>query len=209
MMPRRLDSNVLQSGAPLDAARRVVILVHGRGGSAAGMIDLAARFETSDVAYLAPQAEGSTWYPFSFLAPMEQNEPKLGVGLATIDALLVALANRGMASPRVGILGFSQGACLGLEYAARHAARYAAVVGLSGGLIGPPGTPRNYGGRFDGTPVFLGCSDVDAHIPLERVHETRDVLRRLGAVVDTRIYPGMGHVVSDDEIEAVKALLQK
>src|SRR5207247_3256523 len=117
------------------------------------------------------------------------------------------LGHQGVTPGRIGVLGFSQGACLTLEFAARHARRYAAIAGLSGGLIGPPGTPRDYAGSLDGTPVFLGCSDVDAHIPLERVHESSEVFRRLGASVDERVYPGMGHLVNLDEIEAITALL--
>jgi predicted esterase len=117
------------------------------------------------------------------------------------------LRRNGIAPDRVGLMGFSQGACLALEYAARHARKYAAVIGLSGGVIGPPGTPRDYAGSLAGTPLFLGCSDIDPHIPIERVHESAEVFRRLQAAVDARIYPGMGHVVNDDEIEAVRALL--
>jgi predicted esterase len=118
------------------------------------------------------------------------------------------LGQQGVPPERIALLGFSQGACLAVEFAARHARRYAAIIGLSGGVIGPPATPRAYSGTFDGTPVFLGCSDVDAHIPLERVHESADIFRRLGASVDERIYPGMGHIVNDDEIEAVRTLLR-
>jgi predicted esterase len=128
--------------------------------------------------------------------------------LNRISSLIDSLRRDALPPERVGLMGFSQGACLSLEYAARYARRYAAVIGLSGGVIGPPGTPRNYPGSLDGTPVFLGCSDVDPHIPLERVHESADVFRTLNAVVDKRIYPGMGHLINEDEIEAVRALLR-
>jgi predicted esterase len=124
-----------------------------------------------------------------------------------MSSLIDALRHEGVSPDRVGLMGFSQGACLSLEYAARHARRYAAVIGLSGGVIGPAGTPRHYPGSLEGTPVFLGCSDVDPHIPVERVHESADVFRRLNARVDERVYPGMGHVVNEDEIEAIRALL--
>jgi predicted esterase len=207
MMTRTIDSTVLRAGADLSAARLAIVMVHGRGGSATDMLGLAEAIQIDDLAYLAPQAPQSTWYPYSFLAPIPQNEPSLTGGLHAIDGLVGALADAGIPRERVAILGFSQGACLGLEYAARHAARYAALIGLSGGLIGPPGTPRDYPGTFDGTPVFLGCSDVDAHIPLERVHESAEVFRRMGAVVDERIYPGMGHTVTADEIDKVRKLL--
>jgi predicted esterase len=198
---------VLRQGASVDEARLVVILVHGRGGSAEDMLGLADELRTSDVAYLAPQAAGHTWYPYSFLAPVEQNEPDLSSAIRVLGSQLDAVAAEGVAANRVALLGFSQGACLSLEFAARHARRYAAVIGLSGGLIGPPGTPRTYAGSFVGTPVFLGCSDVDAHIPVERVRETADVCRSLGATVDERIYPGMGHTINRDELDAVRALL--
>jgi predicted esterase len=184
-----------------------MILVHGRGGSAEDLLALARELRLDDVLYVAPQAAGQTWYPYSFLTPMDRNEPGLTSGLNRIAALFDALRHEGVPPERVGLLGFSQGACLSLEFAARHARRYAAVVGLSGGLIGPPGTPRDYAGSLDGTPVFLGCSDIDAHIPVERVHESAAVFRRLSAVVDARIYPGMGHTVNADELAAVRALL--
>ena len=199
---------VLQFGADLESARLAVVMIHGRGASAEDMINLAREIRTADVAFIAPQAPGNTWYPLSFLAPIEQNEPALSRALSTVDGSVRSLGEHGFDSKRVGLLGFSQGACLSLEYAAQHARRYAAIIGLSGGLIGPPGTPRDYTGSFDGTPVFLGCSDVDSHIPLERVHETADVFRRMGANVDERIYKGMGHTVNVDELKAVQALLR-
>jgi predicted esterase len=138
---------------------------------------------------------------------MDRNEPGISSGLRVLGGLVEAAGKQGVPTDRVVILGFSQGACLALEFAARHARRYAGVVGLSGGLIGPPGTPRDYRGTFDGTPTFLGCSDIDQHIPVERVRETAEIFRRLGAAVDERIYPGMEHTVNRDEIEAINALL--
>ena len=200
---------VLRSGPDAMSARLTVVLVHGRGGTAAGMIDLTNTLGLGDIAYLAPQAAGNTWYPYSFLAPMAQNEPGLTSGLSVLARLVDAIERDGVAASRVALLGFSQGACLTLEFAARHARRYAAVVGLSGGVIGPPGTPRNYRGSLDGTPVLLACSDIDPHIPLERVHESTAVFRALGGIVDERIYPGMGHTVTDDEIVMVRNLLGK
>jgi predicted esterase len=198
---------VLTLGPRPSAARLTMIMVHGRGASAEDVLGLAAEFGTADVAFLAPQAAGRTWYPYSFLSPLQDNEPGITSGLGVIAALVDGLVAQQIPHERIALLGFSQGACLSLEFAARHPQRYAAVVGLSGGLIGPPGTPRDYPGSLDGAPVFLGCSDIDAHIPLARVQETADVFRRMGAAVDERIYPRMGHTVNEDEIRAVNALL--
>jgi predicted esterase len=198
---------MLHAGVPIDEARLVVILLHGRGASAEGILGLSREIRASDLAFLAPQAAGHTWYPQTFLAPIPENEPHLGSALRLVATSIADLAGRGVPAERVALMGFSQGACLSLELAARHATRYAAVIALSGGLIGPPGTPRDYAGSLDGTPVFIGCSDVDAHIPLERVHESTAVLRRLGASVDERIYPGMGHTITRDELDAVDTLL--
>lgn len=199
---------VLRHGPSLGEARLAAILVHGRGASADDILALAAEFEVDDVAYLAPQAANRTWYPFSFLTPMEQNEPFLTSALGVVAGLVRTLGEKGIPSERVAILGFSQGACLTLEFAARNPGRYAAIVGLSGGLIGPPGTPRVYSGSLEQTPVFLGCSDVDPHIPVERVRESAAVLRTMKALVDERIYRGMGHTVNSDEVSAVTALLK-
>jgi phospholipase/carboxylesterase len=199
---------IIASGAPLKAARAAAVLVHGRGGSAEDMLGLADEFAQRDIAYLAPQAPGHTWYPYSFLAPLEQNEPHLSKALATVGATLDQLAQEGFPAERVALIGFSQGGCLALEYVARNAKRYGAVAGLSSGLIGPPGASRDYAGALAGTPVFLGCSDVDSHVPLARVNESRDVLGKLGGDVTERIYPGMGHTVNEDEIAAVAGLLK-
>jgi predicted esterase len=185
-----------------------MIMVHGRGASARDMVGLAGELDAADVAFIAPQASGHTWYPLSFLSPIAQNEPGLSSALGVLRRLRDTLTAQGVPAERLMWLGFSQGACLSLEFAARHPRRYAGVVGLSGGLIGPPGTPRDYQGTMAGTPVFVGCSDVDPHIPEDRVHESADVFRRLGASVDERIYPGMGHTVNRDEIVAVSALIR-
>ena len=184
-----------------------MILVHGRGASADDILTLAPELNRPDFAYLAPQAAGSTWYPYSFLVPTAQNEPYLSSALARLGAVLAHVEAAGLPPQRVMLLGFSQGACLALEYAARHARRYGGLVGLSGGLIGPDGAPRDYAGSLDGTPIFLGCSDVDFHIPKERVIESADVLRRLGGAVDARLYPGMGHTINEDELEAVRQMM--
>jgi predicted esterase len=200
---------VLHLGPPLAEARLAAILVHGRGASADDILSLAQELRVSDVAYLAPQAAGHSWYPYSFLSPIERNEPGITSSLQVISRLIERAGQDGLPPSRVVLMGFSQGACLALEFAARNAQRYAAVIGLSGGLIGPRGTPREYPGTLSRTPVFLGCSDIDPHIPLERVHESAEVCRRMDASVDERIYPRMGHTVNRDEIEAVEALLRK
>ena len=201
--------DIIAAGAPLARARAATVLVHGRGASAEDIVTLGDEFGQDDIAYLAPQAPNGTWYPYSFLAPLAQNEPHLSNALGAVAAAFAHLAREGFAPERVALIGFSQGGCLGLEYVARNAKRYGAVAGLSAGLIGPPGTPRAYPGSLAGTPVFLGCSDVDGHVPLARVHESRDVFGVLGAAVTERIYPGMGHVVNDDEIRFAQGLIDR
>ena len=198
---------ILRYGPPPSQARIGAILIHGRGASADDIVGLAPALRTTDVAYAAPQAADNTWYPHSFLVPISQNEPGITSGLGVIGQLIEAFGEDGIPPNRIAIMGFSQGACLSLEYAARHARRYHAVIGFSGGVIGPPGTPRDYQGSLAGTPLFLGCSDVDPHIPLERVRETADVFRRLHAEVDERIYRGMAHTINNEELGAARALL--
>ena len=199
---------VLQAGVPIQQARLVAILLHGRGATAQDILPLSKEFNVPDVAYMAPQAAGNTWYPYSFLMPIDQNEPALSSALHLIERVLDSLQQHHIPAEKVALMGFSQGACLSLEFAARHAQRFAAIAAFSGGLIGPPGTARSYSGSFSGTPVFMGCSDVDPHIPVERVHESADVFTRMGAAVDKRIYPRMGHTINAEEIEAVAALLK-
>jgi predicted esterase len=201
------NSPVLQMGASPREARLTLICVHGRGATAEDILAVAQEIAMDDIAYLAPQAADHSWYPYSFLQPTERNEPGLSSGLRKLGSIIESLEQQGVGRDRIALLGFSQGACLSLEFAARHATRYAGVLGFSGGLIGPPGTPRTYSGSMDGTPVFLGCSDIDPHIPLERVRETADVFRRLNAIVDERIYPGMGHTINMDEIGAARTML--
>ena len=198
---------ILAAGRPLAEARGVLILLHGRGATAESILELADLLPQPHLAYLAPQAAGNTWYPYSFLAPMEQNEPYLSSALAKVDEVVAQVTAAGIPIERIVLGGFSQGACLASEYVARHAKQFGGLLAFSGGLIGPPGTPRDYVGTFDGMPAFLGCSDVDPHIPLARVQETAATLTRLGARVETRIYPRMGHTINQDEIDAAMALL--
>ena len=204
----------MTAGDELGTAERVIILVHGRGTTAESIVGLTDYLDLPGFHVIAPQAHGFTWYPYSFLESMERNEPGISSALATIDTLVDRAMNAGLESQSIYLLGFSQGACLVTEYAARAASRNGSgglrlggVFGLSGGLIGPPGTPREYEGSLKGTPVLIGCSDVDMHIPKERVEETADTLARLGADVDKQIYPGMGHAVNDDEIARMNAIL--
>jgi predicted esterase len=200
---------LLTAGEALERARVAMVMIHGRGATAADILTIAAELDRPGFAYLAPQAAGNTWYPLRFLAPLQENEPHLSSALNAVDGVFAHIAAAGMAPERTLLLGFSQGACLALEYAARHARRYGGIVGLSGGLIGPDGTPRDYAGSLDGTPVFLGCSDADPHIPVERVHHTTEVLQRLGGDVSERLYPGLGHTVNHDEIKVVRGMMDK
>ena len=207
--PTELEKRVLQAGAPLSRAKGAMLMLHGRGAGGEDMLRFAEVLAQPDFAFLAPEAEGRSWYPYSFLAPIERNEPYLSSAMLMLDGVFESLTCAGFAPERTVLFGFSQGACLALEYAARHARRYGGIVGLSGGLIGPEGTRRDYLGHFSGTSVFLGCSDIDPHIPVARVHETDRVLTTLGAVVTTNIYPGMGHSINDDEIAHIRAMLSK
>ena len=198
---------MLTAGAPVSQARVGVVLVHGRGASAADILSLAAEFQQPAAAYWAPQAANNTWYPYRFMEPLASNEPWLSSALAKVGAVLAQVAAAGLPPEKTVLLGFSQGACLATEYAARHAQRYGGVVGFSGGLIGPDGTPRDPAGSLAGTPVFLGCSDVDPHIPAQRVEHSAAVLEKLGGAVTARLYKNMAHTVNGDEVRWVQALL--
>jgi phospholipase/carboxylesterase len=203
-----MTANVIRAGAPLGAARAAMVLVHGRGASAESILGLADAFDANDISYVAPQARSGSWYPYSFMAPLAQNEPHLSNALKTISDVVADLELQGMPPEKIVLLGFSQGACLALEFAARNARRFGGVVALSGGLIGPEGMSRNYAGSLADTPVFLGCSDVDSHIPLARVNESTEVLTKLGGNVTEIIYPGMGHTIVQDEVAHVKTILK-
>ncbi|MGE3797529.1 MAG: alpha/beta hydrolase [Thermomicrobiales bacterium] len=203
------DQPVLASGAALENAPGALILIHGRGASAHDILPLAGEIGAEALACLAPQAAGNTWYPLSFLMPMQQNEPFLSSALAKVETLVTHVETAGISAEHIIVGGFSQGACLASEFIARHARRYGGLLVFSGGLIGPEGTPRDYQGSLNGTPVFIGCSNVDAHIPEARVLETGEVLQRLGADVDLRIYPGMGHTINRDELEAARPIVSR
>ncbi|MFP4322147.1 MAG: alpha/beta hydrolase [Anaerolineales bacterium] len=194
-------------GPKVEDARAAVILIHGRGANAESILQLGQEFGQAEIAYLAPQARGGAWYPQRFIAPLEANEPWLTSALEVVDNLVQQIEAVGIPAERIVIGGFSQGACLAVEYIARNARRYGGAFAYSGGLIGPEGMTFQYPGNLAGTPVFLGCSDTDFHIPLERVKESTTALQALGGQVTERIYAGMGHTVNLDEIEFVQQML--
>ncbi len=198
---------VLVAGEPLAAAKAAMIMLHGRGAGPEDILSLVPELKQDGFTFIAPRAVHNTWYPNSFLASISTNEPWLSSALSVISSLLQQVQKAGIPAERTILLGFSQGACLSLEYAARNAQCYGGIAALSGGLIGPDGTARDYAGSFDGTPIFLGCSDVDFHIPKERVQESAEIVQRLGADVTARLYPGMGHTINQEEIDIVRAMM--
>jgi len=199
----------LRLGAAPDEADAAVVLVHGRGGSPEGMVDFARVLDRPKTAWIAPRAADGTWYPRSFLAPLELNQPWLDSAFGSLGRVVDGLHREGLGTERIVLLGFSQGACLATEFVARSARRWGGLAALSGGLIGPPGDLREYEGSIAETPVFLGCGDPDPHIPRVRVEESGRVLAGLGGAIEVRLYPGLGHSVNADEIEAVRGILAR
>ncbi|MEX0845540.1 MAG: dienelactone hydrolase family protein, partial [Balneolaceae bacterium] len=194
------STQIAEGGIPSSEADAAMIMIHGRGATAPSIIGLASEFDTNTKLTLrAPQANGHTWYPYSFMENTEKNEPGLSSGLQKIFDMVQELKSEGFSEDQIYFLGFSQGACLASEFVARHPAKYAGLIALSGGLIGDSVNPANYSGDLDGMPVFMGCSDVDPHIPKERVNGSEEVFRKLGAKVTKKLYPGMGHLVNEDE----------
>jgi predicted esterase len=207
-MQPHFGNPVVYAGTPLDEATAALILVHGRNAAPANILDLFKRFDRPAFAAVAPAAAGGSWYPLSFIAPREQNEPGITSALFVLETLVKDLIARGFSSHKIVLGGFSQGACLTSEFAIRHPRKYGGVLALSGGLIGAPGTTwDDVHGALIGVPVFLGCSDVDSHIPAGRVLESEAVFKHMGATVTRRFYPGMGHLVNDDEIDFVRGVL--
>ncbi|GAB3981310.1 dienelactone hydrolase family protein [Spirosoma terrae] len=201
-------NNIRTAGKPLEEASKVMVMVHGRGGSAQDILSLSNYINDKDFAFVAPEAHNNTWYPYSFLRPMQENEPYLSSALEVLESLRGRLQSDFNFKPtQIYWLGFSQGACLMLEFIARHATEYGGVFGLSGGLIGPPDTPRAYEGILDKTPVFLGCSDHDTHVPKERVLESEQVFKKMGADVTTKLYPNFPHSINEDELNIVNLLI--
>ncbi|WP_066412840.1 alpha/beta hydrolase [Halorubrum aethiopicum] len=208
------DEELVTAGTPLEEADAAVVLVHGRGATARSIVGFGEEVSPADggVALLAPQAAANTWYPNSFLAPVEENEPGRSSGLRAVETAVETAADAGIPSERVLVAGFSQGACLASEFVARNPREYGGLAVLSGGLIGDSVAVDDYvadapDDALAGTPAFLGCSDVDPHIPEERVHETAAVVEALGGDVETRIYEGMGHGINEDETEHVSAMV--
>lgn len=207
-MKPHYGQKIQSTGARLEEAEAAMILIHGRGATASSILALHEYFDYPKIAYIAPQAQNNTWYPYSFLAPIPQNEPGISSGMYVIEQIIAQIHEAGIPNDKIFLLGFSQGACLSLEFAARHAQKFGGIFALSGGLIGPDGTSRNYPGDFQQTPVLLGCSDIDPHIPLERVQESSDVFRNMHAKVEEKIYPGMGHTINQDEIDSINDILK-
>jgi phospholipase/carboxylesterase len=195
-------------GELLGHARAAMLMIHGRGARAEDILTLADQLNVPGFAYLAPQASDNSWYPDRFLAPITNNEPWLSSALAFVGDVVAQITAAGLPPEHVIFVGFSQGACLALEFAARNARRYGGIAGLSGALIGPDDTPRTYPGSLAGTPVFLGCSDVDFHVPKVRVDQTASVLKRLGGQVTERLYPNMGHSINQDEVDFVGGMMR-
>lgn len=199
--------NIVTSGKPINEAAKALILLHGRGSNAEDILSFSSYFNVKEYAVLAPQATNNTWYPFSFLMPPAQNEPWLSSALSLIKELVADLNNGGIASENIFFSGFSQGACLTLEFVTRNATRYGGVAAFTGGLIGDKIYAENYKGDFKNTPVFIGSSNPDPHIPVERVIATTKILQSMNAIVTEKIYNNMGHTINDDEIKNVNTLI--
>lgn len=208
-VPPHAGQPLLRGGAPLEEARGVVIMLHGRGAGPRNIMDLGPSIAHPNIALLAPAAANGTWYPKSFMAPIAENEPGITSGISVVHGLIDMALAAGIPTEKIILLGFSQGACLACTAAQRRPARYGGVVIFSGGLIGPPGTAWAETGTFRATPVFLGCSDQDSHVPESRVRESAAVFARMGATVLTRIYPGMGHLVNEEEIGCARDLVTR
>lgn len=203
-----LSQPLARRGCALDNARAAAVMVHGRGRNTDDILAIADRIGLPDVTYLAPAAFENSWYPNRFMEPIELNQPRLDQSLECVHALVSGMLMKRFAPAQIVLLGFSQGGCLVAEYAVRHAQRYGGVIALTGGLIGPPETKWDFKGGFDGTPVFLGTSDIDEWVPETRVRETARVLGHMGADVEMKVYAAMGHVVNDDEIAAARRIIE-
>jgi phospholipase/carboxylesterase len=198
---------LLAAGKPLGEATAAMIMLHGRGANAADIIGLAGALKRPEIAYLAPDAAGGVWYPNPFMTPAAGNQPYLSSALSAVARVIDGVGGAGIPAERVAILGFSQGGCLALEFAARNPRRYGGVIALSAGLIGDAVAAENYSGSLDGTPVFIGCSDVDPFIPLARVKESAATMLALGASVTERIYPSAGHTIVADEVAQIQRIV--
>lgn len=196
-------SKVLNSGKKLEEAKKVAVMIHGRGGTAESILSLRESLKLDDFALVAPQAPGNTWYPYSFMAPDKSNEPSFSQSMSTIDSVVMDLNEKWFNSEQIYIIGFSQGACLSLEYAAQNATKYGGVIAFTGGLIGEKINPEKYAGDFEGTSIFIGSGFKDQHVPLSRIEESRVLLEKMGAKVKKFIFEDFNHTIREDEIEWV------
>lgn len=194
---------VKTKGLPLDKARKAIILIHGRGATADSILSLSSYLNLTDYAILAPQANRNTWYPFGFMASDEGNSQALEASLETIDAVFQEILEAGISADQVILLGFSQGACLSLEYAARHAKRFGGIIAFTGGLIGEKINPKKYSGDFQGTPIFSGSSDRDFHVPASRIKDSAELLKAMGAEVTVKLFNDPDHTIRSEEINWV------
>ncbi|MEN2398885.1 dienelactone hydrolase family protein [Flavobacterium sp. MC2016-06] len=202
-----MSLEIITDGVPLNQAKKALILLHGRGAGGHDILSVAKHLKVDKFALVAPQAENRSWYPYSFLVPLEENEPSFSKSLEAIHQTVVAIQQNGIEKENIYFLGFSQGACLALEFTARNAAKYGGVVAFTGGLIGDKVYENHYAGNFEGTPIFIGTSDPDFHVPVERVNETAALLEKMGASVTKRIYDNMGHTISQDEVDLANELV--
>lgn len=200
--------HIITAGADVSKAKKAMVMLHGRGAHAQDILSLANYLDAKDFALVAPQATNNTWYPYSFLAPPAQNEPWLSSALNIIKEVVTDLNNAGITNENIYFLGFSQGACLTLEFVARNATRYGGVIAFTGGLIGDKIYPEHYTGNFAGTPVFIGSSNPDFHVPVERVYATTNILKNMGAAVTEKIYNNMGHTINEDELQHANVILK-
>lgn len=202
-----MNIDTITDGLPLNDAKKALIMIHGRGAGAHDILSISKHLNVADFALVAPQAENRTWYPYSFLVPIDANEPSFSKSLEAIHNVVVAIQQNGIEKENIYFLGFSQGACLALEFTARNAAKYGGIVAFTGGLIGDKVYEDHYKGNFENTPIFIGTSDPDFHVPVERVNETEVLLKKMGAAVTKKIYDNMGHTISQDEIDVVNEIL--
>jgi predicted esterase len=203
-----LFENTQYEGASLVDAKSAIIMTHGRGDNADKMKNLAQELKIpKHTAIVYPIATNNTWYPKGFMEDWSENQPWLDSALENLGAIIKQLNDNGISNDKIFILGFSQGACLNLEYATRNAQKFAGIAVLSGGLIGPHIEKSNYSGDFHGSEIFIGCSNIDHHIPEHRLHESEEVVAPMGAKVDKRVYPGMDHIICEDEIQKVNEML--
>lgn len=202
-----MSLEIITNGLPLNEAKKALIMLHGRGAGAHDILSISRHLDVDHFALVAPQAENRTWYPYSFLVPIEENEPSFSKSLDAIHQVVVAIQQNGIEKENIYFLGFSQGACLALEFTARNAAKYGGVVAFTGGLIGDKVYEEHYSGNFENTPIFIGTSDPDFHVPVERVNETAALLEKMGASVTKKIYDNMGHTISQDEVDLANELV--